>query len=269
METKYKTAPTLKAVKEMVEGDHADSVKAVGAAFLRKIAALKEVIQKKQNEINQAIEMSGDKVAAKKHYDAEMADWLRNFRRESEADRYGLLKDLQGVQESLSYARINLTDPRKLATGFGLGDERRSRIEQSLATAGPTELGMLAARAEVESDQCLAAALINVNSNLPRPQRGFNSTELSEKLFGKEARDAKEMVDAASYELDRALAVNREFNGDKPTGFDRVNAGFKHPGKTLVPSDKPAPSNGTLSSVDKIQNALQRADEYKKKLDAA
>jgi hypothetical protein len=85
--------------------------------------------------------------------------------------------------DSLSYAKENLTDPRKMALLFGLGTSRRNRIEQTLQKMSGAQVLAAAKLAEASEDGILAAAVILHNDALKSDISPFNSSVLAEVVF--------------------------------------------------------------------------------------
>ncbi len=245
-------ATSLAQLKGIAEG----ATKA-STTFSQKIKALNAEVARKRGEIDANIASAGPerKAMAEALYSGEFNDWIRDYRKSTEAERYTTLKELNAANEQVAYARVNLTDARKLASGFALGDERRSRIEQSLATAGPASLQMLAAKAAAENDQILASVLVGINDSLPRNERSFQSSELAEAVFGTEAKAAKDFVTTIDRSLAAAMVQNREFDGFKQSPFSKLAAGMKFEG-TLVPKEKSAPAPARKTSIERISEGL-------------
>ena len=245
-------ATSLAQLKGIAEGAAKASV-----TFTQKIKALNAEVTKKRGEIAANIELAGPerKAKAEAHYTAEFNDWIRDYRKSTENERYSTLKELNAANEQVAYARQNLTDPRRLATAHGLGTEVRSRLESSLATMGIASLASLAAKAKAEKDTDLGAALIQVNDGLPRNERPFQSSEMAEHLWGHAARAAKDFVTTVERSLASAMVQNREFDGFKQSPFSKLAAGMKFEG-TLVPKEMSAPAPVRKTSIERISEGL-------------
>jgi hypothetical protein len=228
-----------------------------GTKFNAKLKVLNLKVTAKKVEINKLLEQIDPAVrkASQTHYDNEFSAFQKELRKVSDAERWEVLRDLQGLYESTAYARENLGDPRKLATAHGLGEEKRSRLEASLASMGSAALASLAKKAEVTGDKDLAAALVAINDTLPAKERPFSSQGIAEKLFGEEAAQARDLAKEINHGLQAAMTVNREFEGTKISAFQKLSNGINFDGQ-LVPSDKPAPVTGKRSSTQLISDGL-------------
>lgn len=226
--------------------------------FNARLKVLNLKVIAKKAEIDKHLELIDPSVrkSSEAHFAAELATFQKELRKASDAERWETLRDLQGLYESTSYARENLGDPRKLATAHGLGEEKRSRLEASLASMGPAAMASLARKAEVTQDRDLAAALIAANDLGPAKERSFSSQGLAEKLFGDDAKAVRDLAKEINHGLQSAMTVNREFEGTKISAFQKLSNGINFDGQ-LVPTEKPAPAaGGKRSSTQLISDGL-------------
>ena len=266
MSNEYRTATNLKAVQAIASGARAN-----GLNFLQNLEGYNTAIAKQREEVTRNAELAGlDKKAAETLVAKSMDTFMRQFRKDTDAARVGLWREIDSANQALSYARTELAVPKRAATLHEFNSEARARAETSLQRMGNAALKALAQKAEAEGDKILAAAVIHQNDSIPTNSRIVDSFALADAVFGEECKKVKALCDSVQLTFDSVRALNRSFDSGQPISpTEKVRLGLEHGGNAILPRDKPAEKDGAMSSTDKISAALQRADEYKKKLDAA
>lgn len=228
-----------------------------GKKFAARLKGLNAMVDAKKVEMDSLLAQIEPSVrkASEVHYNNEFSNFQKEIRRASDKERWDTLRELQGLYELTAYARENLGDPRKLATAHGLGEEKRSRLEASLASMGPAALASLAKKAEVTQDRDLGSAIIAIVDTMPARERPISAQSLAEKLFGDEAKAVRDLVTGMNRELQSAMTVNRAFEGTKIAGHQKIKNGLDFDGQ-LVPTEKSVPATGKRSSTQLISDEL-------------
>lgn len=244
--SKFVTATSLEKVKGIASG-----ATATGAKFTAQLAALNAAIGKKREEISRNLEIAGlDKKGNDAQVATSMKNFLRDFRKETEAARYALFSDLNQAQEALSYARTELSEPKRMATSYMIGTEERSRLESQVEKLGLGSLASLAKKAVAESHtpegKLLAVVCIAANDRVNPNSRPFDSFEIADKAFGAECAQVKALCKETQLQFDRVRALNKSFEtGQDIPALEKTRLGLEHGGDAL-PHDAPLPREESI-----------------------
>lgn len=194
-------------------------------------------------------------------YMQEHADWMKNHRKATEADRWEPLKELNSLREAAFTSKELLGSPVVVATGWNLGSPERSAIANEIAGLGPAALANLARRAEITQDRHLTAALVVANDKLARSERPFQSQALAEKVFGIECRLVSEIVRNVDALTAKAVAANREAEGRPLSGIEKIKSALTH-GAAANPERKPILSARSKTPTQKISAGLLAGEDF-------
>ena len=251
---KYATPTSLKALKEL-----AASIKSESTKFSRTLAALNVEVGKKKEAVAQVLaQTSADRrKAAQAHYDAEHAEWMKAYRVQTAPARSEIVSSLAAGAAVIKFAKEQLADPRRVATGFMLGSEERFRLETSLEKIGTASLGALAEKARAErhtpEGKLLASVVAMANDRMPRNSRVVDSITLCEAVFGEECKQVADLCKFIEREATVAYLLDGEFNGRAITATERVALGLTHGGDPLnesAPAPKEEQSEGFKALSD-------------------
>ncbi len=114
----------------------------------------------------------------------------------------------------------------------GLGSPERDAYVNQLRGAGPTELAAAARLALATGDRALAAAVMQLNGNVPKRERLFSAGELAEAVVGDEVRTARERLAQVRGAVQRAFNENRAFErGQRLNPTTRIADGLRARGE--------------------------------------
>ena len=251
--SKYATVTNSKHLKAVL-----DSVRNDAASFTQKLEALRATANKqKEIMVDNIVAQISELDAASYH--KQYADWQKRFVTETEPQRLEILRELNSAREALSeFASQNLTDSKRLSSGYGIGTEERYRVEQSLSKAQPATLAMLARKASVEKDKTLCAVLASISDSLPRKERSFDAEKMCESVFGEDALAAREMCNEINKAFEVAMAQERAFNGSKTSSTEKIRIGLTYP-DIVLPKESSQPAPGHKTSVQMIADGLDDA----------
>lgn len=194
-------------------------------------------------------------------YMQEHAEWLKDHRKATEADRWEPLKELNSLREAAFQSKELLGNPVVVATAYGLGSPERSGIANEIAGLGPMALLNLSRRAELAQDRNLTAALVCANDRLPRSDRPFQSQALAEKVFGAECKAVAEIVRNVDALTAKSVALNRAAEGRPLSGTEKISAALTH-GNAINPDKRPTLTAKAKSPTQKISAGLLKSADF-------
>ncbi|WP_373506358.1 hypothetical protein [Aestuariivirga sp.] len=180
------------------------------------------------------------RAAAEKLYLGEYQRKLAKMREDQLEQRTELVASMKERAALAASARENLGNTVVAATLYGIGDERRSRIEQSLVNAGPAVIAAAGERARLTGDKMLAAAVFARNADIKKDQRPINSKAFADLHFGDEVEGVEDAVTAIELAAVQAAYADAEITGDTAK-FDKLGFGLKFKGARLDPTEREEP----------------------------
>lgn len=207
-----------------------------GAAFARKVEKFESTIidaryrftRERQSMLDRALPDDRATVREIVQRDIERhTNELRHRLVEStSAERDELLAALTKHESELNALADLCASPGQMLGRVGLGDPRRTNIQQQLTGAGPVELTTAARDAVARRDLVAAAAVMTIVDRLPKADRPFSPAELAQAVMGEQHKAARQKIDAARERIRGARDLNQSFERGATSPMSRIEAGL-------------------------------------------